>query len=128
MLSGCWAKLYRRDLIGRFPDLATAEDMAFNFDYLSGCKSVRFIGDIVYHNRKRFNSLSTTFDESNKFGLFGFLEALKYVKRFISVFDFEMNLDAAIDNSKVYHSMLYFMRICQYQGGSMQDVFKRLYP
>ena len=34
MLSGCWAKLYRRSIIGRFPELVTAEDMAWNFDCL----------------------------------------------------------------------------------------------
>lgn len=128
MLSGCCAKLYRRSLVARFPELTTAEDMAFNFDYLTRCQHVRFIGDIVYHIRKRFNSLSTTFDEKNKLGLFGFLEALKYVAVFLRNDMIDDEVDDAIDSSKVYHAMLYFMRICQQQGGSMQDVFKRLYP
>ena len=124
MLSGCWAKLYRRDLIGRFPKLTTAEDMAFNFDYLARCEQVRFIADLVYHNRKRDGSLSTTFDERNKTGLFGFLPALKRVKRFLTGHYTEDEIDDALDNSKVYHTMLYFSRI----AGCGGDTFKKLYP
>jgi len=128
LLSGCWAKLYRRDLIGRFPNLSTAEDMALNFDCLTRCKTVKFISDIVYHNRKREGSLTTTFDENNKPGLFGFLDGLKYVKRFLRPFYPESEIDDAIVNSKIYHSLLYFMRICTHTGEPMNDVFKRLYP
>jgi len=128
ILSGCWAKLFRRALIGRFPDLSTAEDMALNFDYLMRCKKVRFISDIVYHNRKRAESLTTTFDGGNKSGLFGFLEALKYVERFLQPFYSKEQIDSAIDNSKLYHAILYFMRICDHTGEPMNDVFKRLYP
>lgn len=129
MLSGCWAKLYRRSLLGRFPALTTAEDMAFNFDYLTRCKAVRFISDVVYNNRKRQGSLSTTFDENDKPGLFGFLEALGYVKEFLSGFPYyETEIDNAIDNSKVYHSMLYFTRICAQKGWTMREGLTRLYP
>ena len=127
-LSGCWAKLYRRSLIGRFPDLTTAEDMTFNFDYLMRCKEVWFIRDIVYNNRKRQGSLSTTFDPNDKRGLFGFLDALRYVKRFLAEFYPADEIEDALDNSKVYHSMLYFMRICAQDGGSMNESFKKLYP
>lgn len=124
MLSGCWAKLFRRDKIGRFPNLTTAEDMAFNFDYLMRCNKVKFISDVVYHNRKRQGSLTTTFDEKNKPGLFGFLEGLKYVKRFLLQFYPEGEVDDAMDSSKVYHSMLYFTRI----HGSGRETFRKLYP
>ena len=128
MLSGCWAKLYRRLLTERFPLLTTAEDMAFNFDYLARCNSVRFISDIVYNNRKHNGSVTTTFDENNKPGLFGFLEGLRYVDYFLKDFYFEEERSLAIDNSKVYHSALYFMRICEQTGLPMNEVFKRLYP
>lgn len=128
LLSGCWAKLYRRSLVGRFPDLTTAEDMAFNFDYLTRCKKVRFSSGVVYNNRKHNGSLSTTFDESNKPGLFGFLEGLSYVKRFLGEFYSEDEIDKAVDNSKVYHSMLYFMRICDQTKNPQKDVFMKLYP
>ena len=128
MLSGCWAKLYRREFIKPFPAITTAEDMAFNFDYLSRCSKVRFISDVVYNNRKRAGSLTTTFDASNKPGLFGFLPALKYVRAFLSQVYAEDEIDEAIDNSKVYHSLLYFMRICEHEGKPMNEVFKRLYP
>ena len=128
MLSGCWAKLYRRSLIGRFPALMTAEDMAFNFDCLRLCKSVRFISDIVYHNRKRSGSLTTTFDEKDKTGLFGFMEALRYVKRFLKPFYTELEIENALDNSKAYHTCLYFMRICDQNGGTMRENLMRLYP
>ena len=128
MLSGCWAKLYHHNLIGRFPDLTTAEDLAFNFDCLRICKSVRFISDIVYHNRKRSGSLSTTFDEKDKTGLFGVLEALHYVKRFLKPFYTELEIEDALNNSKTYHSMLYFTRIMKQTGESPRDTLMRLYP
>jgi len=128
LLSGCWAKLYRRNLIGRFPPLTTAEDMAFNFDYLSRCDKVRIIPNTVYHNRKHNGTLSTTFDERNKAGLFGFLKAFKYVKRFLLGFYEEDEIDDAIDNSKVYHSILYYKRICKQTGGDMHATLMKLYP
>lgn len=128
MLSGCWGKLFRRSLMGRFPEITTAEDMAFNFDYLTRCKNVQFISDVVYHNRKREGSLSTTFDPKDKWGLFGFLEGLKYLKKFLLKHYSHDEIDKALDNSKVYHSMLYFMRIVNQEGGSMNDAFKKLYP
>lgn len=128
MLSGCWAKLYRREIIGRFPIFTTAEDMAFNFDYLGRCKSVKFIPQVVYNNRKHNSSLSTTFDGTDRSGLFGFLGGLKYVKRFLSEFYPIESIDDAIDNSKVYHSLLAFSRICAQDGRPMKDVLMTLYP
>jgi CDP-glycerol glycerophosphotransferase len=128
MLSGCWAKLYRRDRLGRFPALTTAEDMALNFDYLRLCKRVRFISDVVYNNRKHDGSVTTIFDENNKRGLFEFLEGLKYVKNFLSQLYPADELEDALDSSKVYHSMLYFMRACAHTREPMKEVFKGLYP
>lgn len=121
MLSGCWAKLYRSALVGWFPDLVTAEDMAFNYEYLSRCNVVRFISDIVYNNQKRTSSLSMSFDEKNKSGLFGFLEGLKYIRRFLQQFYSGDELEDALDNSKVYHSMLYFSRMGP-------DALKKMFP
>ena len=128
MLSPCWAKLYRRNLVGRFPLLTTAEDMAFNFDYLMRCHKVSFIERIVYSNRKHDRSLTTTFDESNKPGLFGFLGGLKYAQMFLAGFYPEDEINRAVDNSKVYHSLLYFMRICAQLGVSQREAFMKLYP
>lgn len=124
MLSGCWAKLFKREMIGTFPDLTTAEDMAFNFDYLSRCNNVKFISDVVYHNRKRQGSLTTSFDASNRAGLFGFLQGLKYVRSFLRPFYTIDEIDDAIDCMKVYLSMLYFSRI----AGCGRGTFRRLYP
>jgi glycosyltransferase involved in cell wall biosynthesis len=128
MLSGCWAKLYQMDKIVEFPPLTTAEDMAFNFAYLLRCDRVRFMSDVVYNNRKRAGSLSTTFKEDDKPGLFGFLQALEYVRRFLNVYCEKAEITEAIDNSKVYHSMLYFTRICQQTGWTMREALMRLYP
>lgn len=121
MLSGGWAKLFRRKFVGNFPLLTTAEDMAFNFDYLLRCRNVRFIERLVYHNRKHEGTLTTTFDEKNKPGLFGFLEGLRYVERFLAPFYPEDALRSALDNSKVYHSMLYAQRIGP-------DALKKVFP
>lgn len=128
LLSGCWAKLYRHSLIGRFPNLTTAEDMAFNFDYLNKCRSVKIIPDVVYHNRKRQGSLSTSYEPVNKAGLFGFLRALNYVRKFLTRFYDAAEVEDAIDNSKVYHSMLYYKRICDQMGWSTRETLMRLYP
>ncbi len=127
MLSGCWAKIYRRSKISPFPLLTTAEDMAFNFDYLRRCKTVRFVDNIVYHNRKRSGSLSTTFNEADKPGLFGYLEALEYVRDFLIPYGWNGEIDRAIDSSKTYHAMLYFMRICEQKQKPMREVLKELY-
>ena len=128
LLSGCWAKLFKRELAGRFPEIATAEDMAFNFNYLLRCDRARFIPDLIYHNRKRPGSLSTTYDSKNKPGLFGFLSGLKHVRKFLSQYYWSEEIEDAIDNSKVYHSMLYFTRICDQEGGTMREVLRKLYP
>lgn len=132
MLSGCWAKLYRRNMCGNFPLLTTAEDMAFNYDYLRLCtRDVRFIPDVVYHNRKHGGTLSTTFNENDRRGLFGFLEALKYVDAFLRENlgqGMANEITDAVDSSKVYHSILYFSRICEQRGGTMRENLLRLYP
>ena len=128
LLSGCWAKLYRRSMLGRFPPLTTAEDMALNFDYFTRAEKARFIPNIVYANRKHSNSLTTTFDPENRGGLFEFLKALREVKRFLAPYYSDDEIEDAMDSSKTYHAMLYFMRICQQRGGTMRDNFKALYP
>lgn len=125
MLSGCWAKLYKRDLIDRFPELVTAEDMGFNFDYLRRCKRVKFIENIIYHNRRRQGSLSTSFNLDKKGRLFGLLDGLKFVRDFLEERHVDPEqIEDALDSSKVYHSMLYFARI----HGSGRETFKRIYP
>lgn len=121
LLSGCWAKLYRRGLVGTFPPLTTAEDMALNFDCLTRCSNVRFLSDVVYHNRKRTGSLSTTFSDDNRAGLFGFMDALKYVKRFLLEFYPPGEVEDALDSSKTYHAILYAQRIGQ-------DALKKVFP
>ena len=115
-------------MVGRFPELTTAEDMAFNFDYLLLCHRVRFISDIVYNNRKRDGSLTTTFDEKNKMGLFGFMQGLRRTEKFLQMFYGEDTLKSALDNSKLYHSLLYFSRICAQTGGTPREAFLKLYP
>ena len=89
---------------------------------------VRFLEKVVYHNRKHSGSLTTTFDPLKPRGLFDVIEALKYVRRFLCEFYYDEDVDKAIDNSKVYHSALYFMRACESEGGSMRDTFRKLYP
>ena len=123
MLSGCWAKLFRREVIGCFPTLLTGEDMAFNFDYLTRCRFslARFIPDLVYHNRKRKDSLTTTYDEKNPTGLFGVIEALGVVERFLRGYFRDEEIRAATDTAKIYHSILYAQRIGP-------DALKKLFP
>lgn len=128
MLSGCWAKMYRRQLVTDFPLLTTAEDMAFNFRYLKRSRLVNFIPETVYNNRKRAGSLSTTFDVKNPPGLFGFLRAMQFVKEFMLPFYSSHEIDEALDNSKVYHTMLYFTRICEQTGWPMRQAMRELYP
>ena len=126
LLSGCWAKMYRKSLIRPFPLLARAEDMAQNFDYLQRCASIRMIPDVVYNNRKHKDSLTTTFNGERHPGSSGFLEGLKYVKRFLGPFYPEEEIDNALDSSKVYHSMLYLLRACG-ESQEVRTVFRRIY-
>ncbi len=129
LLSGCWAKMYRSGLVPEFPNLTTTEDMAFNFDYLMRCKSVRILNNVVYNVRKHAKgSLTTTFDPANRKGLFDFTEGLLHVKRFLREFFPLDDVEAAMDNAKIYHAMLYFMRICAATGEPMEDVFKKIFP
>lgn len=128
MLSGCWAKLYRRRLVTRFPAFTTAEDLMFNFDYLHRHPKARFIPQIVYNNRKHAGSLTTTFDERNKHALFEVVQALGSVEKFLRGHYPEEEIRRAVDNSKIYHAQLYFMRICAHTGKPMNEVFTTLYP
>lgn len=127
-LSGCWAKLYKRSLVRPFPNLQTAEDLAFNFQYLTVCRNVRLFGEIVYHNRKHANSLTARFNAINRRGLFGFLEGLKYARSFLLGFYDEDEVDNAIDNAKVYHSALYALRIAGLSASSIKEVLGKVYP
>lgn len=132
MLSGCWAKLFKREFIHgwtKFDEtLTTAEDMAFVFEYLVRCNSAVFLPQVVYHNRKRDHSITSTFDAENVPGLFGFLGGLRRVGAFLRGFYTPQKVDEAIDNSRVYHSCLYFMRICAHTGKPMREAFMELYP
>ena len=123
MLSGCWAKLYKRRFVRKFPALVTAEDMAFNFTYLDRYPDMRFLSDMVYHNRKHDGSLSTTFDPANRKALFDVNIALRYVQRFLGGHNGNVRSDIldAIDTSKVYHSMLYAERIGE-------DALRKVFP
>ena len=120
MLSGCWAKLYRTDIIRkhklRFPvTQRTAEDMTFNYQYLLFCELVKFTGDVVYNNRKHgvYDSLSTRFNPSDRYGLFGFVVGLHHLRVYMSRSNYESDvLDRAIQQSYIYHMILYFVRIC----------------
>ena len=127
MLSGCWAKRYKRSLIGRFPLIHTAEDMAFNYEYLMASRTIRFISKVVYNNQKRDGSLTTTFDPAKADGLFGFADGLKRVERFLLDNLPRSDVEPAIDKSMIYHSILYFMRICEYTVKPMREVLMDLY-
>ena len=112
LLSGCWAKLYRRSLVREFPNLVTSEDMAFNYSCLMRCERIRFIRETVYWNRKHWQSLSTTYDGTR--GLFGFLEGLKYARRFLEahyVTSVDDEIEDALNSSKIYHALLAAERI-----------------
>jgi glycosyltransferase involved in cell wall biosynthesis len=128
LLSGCWAKLYKTSLVEHFPDLSTAEDMAFNFSYLRRCSKVRFLGSVVYHNRKRSGSLTTTFNEKDRLGLFEVCAALREARGLLKSYASEGELEDAIDNSKVYHAMLYLGRICEYYECSPREAMLKVYP
>jgi glycosyltransferase involved in cell wall biosynthesis len=128
LLSGCWAKLYRHDLVSEFPDMTTAEDLVFNFDYMARCESIRFLNSVVYNVRKHTNgSLTTTFDEDNRRGLFQVIGGLRKVKAFIEPYKLvtDAELEDAVDNSAIYHTLMYFTRIC---GFDPKKAFLEMYP
>jgi glycosyltransferase involved in cell wall biosynthesis len=118
-LSGCWAKLYRTETLRRynvkFPEnQKTAEDMSFIFQYLQGCNIIRFMSEKVYTNRKHgaYDSLSTKFDPKDEKSLFGFRQGLQFVRSFLAGKVNVRELDRAAGHSYIYHTILYFIRIC----------------
>lgn len=59
MVTWCWNKLYRRELIGdrRFPDLKAMEDLVFNAEVLDGAGKAAWIGRRLYCYRQRKDSV-----------------------------------------------------------------------
>lgn len=128
MLNGCWAKMFRTSIIRahniRFPGhQRTAEDMSFNYTYLTHCNAVRFISDAVYNNRKHaaYDSLSTRFNPEEPFALFGFVQGFEAMRAFLRGSIAELEIDRAVGHAYIYHMILYFIRIC----GQSTDKFVR---
>ena len=61
-------------------------------------------------------------------GLLGFMHGLRHVAAFLERYYTEDVLQPALDNSKLYHSLLYFSRICAQSGGTPREAFMRLFP
>ena len=116
MLNGCWAKLFRRQIIkerGIWFDynLRTAEDLDFVFDYLRICRRIVFIPEITYHYHKREGSLTTTPD-------IGMTDVLQVIRKLASYGD--------IGQSFIYHAILYIIRAPKLAGFIMAGPeFKR---
>lgn len=62
-----WNKLYRRNIIGniRFSGIKRAEDLFFFLRVLPNIKKIKFINEVLYHYRVRYDSLSGTTTEEN---------------------------------------------------------------
>jgi len=126
LLSGCWAKLYRLQIIRahniQFPEnQSSAEDMTFNFSYLKHCQKVLFMDTPIYENHKHhdFKSLSTRFNPNEPFGMFGFRSGIAVVREFLGGMFNQADIDRAIGQSYVYHTILAFVRICGQSSGSL---------
>ena len=118
MLMSCWAKLFRRSIIEknsiRFDtSLDNAEDMDFNFNYLSYVKSALFIEQTVYNHKKNmsYNSLSTRIPENPR-RLFGCIDVLDRIKIFVDSHNPGRDIEKDLAHFYVYQSVLFMIRLC----------------
>lgn len=119
LLMSSWAKLFRSSIVKGnsiwFNEgLRTAEDVAFNFEYLRVSETVCFIKDIVYNHQKSgtYTSLSMRLAEDDPKSLFGYLPALDSVKKFLQLSCAEANVAAAVGHCYVYQVVLFVIRVC----------------
>jgi glycosyltransferase involved in cell wall biosynthesis len=118
MLMSCWGKLFRMSIIEknsiRFDtSLHNAEDLDFNFNYLSYVKSALFIEQTVYNYQKNmsYTSLSTRIPENPR-KLFGCLDVLSRIRNFADSHNPGRDIEKDLAHFYVYQSVLFMIRVC----------------
>ena len=119
LLMSTWAKLFRSAIIKNSnvmfkEELRTAEDVAFNFDYLKSVETVYFINDIIYNHQKHgtYDSLSMKLVEGDPRSLFGYIPALDSVSGFLRLGNCDVEISKAIGHCYVYQIVLIMVRVC----------------
>ena len=119
LLMSSWAKLFRSAIIKSSnvmfrEELRTAEDVAFNFDYLKNAETVYFISEAIYNHQKlgTYDSLSMRLVEDNPRGLFGYILALDSVRDFLRLGCSEVEIGKAVGHCYVYQVVLLMVRVC----------------
>jgi glycosyltransferase involved in cell wall biosynthesis len=132
LLMSSWAKLFRTEIIKSNnilfnTELRTAEDVAFNFDYLKNAETVFFIKEVIYNQQKlgTYNSLSMKFLEDDPRSLIGFIASLDNVSSFLLHDNPEIEIDKEIGHCYIYQIVLIMVRICgQINKSNKKKVYK----
>lgn len=119
LLMSSWAKLFRSAIIKSSnvmfrEELRTAEDVAFNFDYMKNAETVYFISEAIYNHQKlgTYDSLSMRLVEDNPRSLFGYILALDSVRNFLRLGCSEVEIGKAVGHCYVYQVVLLMVRVC----------------
>jgi glycosyltransferase involved in cell wall biosynthesis len=132
LLMSTWAKLFRLAIIKNNSvlfntELRTAEDVAFNFDYLKNAETTYFINEVIYNQQKlgTYNSLSMKLLEEDPRSLIGFIESLGNVSSFLRHGNSGIEIDKAIGHCYIYQIVLFMIRICgQINNSNKKKVHK----
>jgi glycosyltransferase involved in cell wall biosynthesis len=132
LLMSSWAKLFRSAILKgnkvKFKEeLQTAEDVAFNFDYLRSAETVYFINNIIYNHQKlgTYDSLSMRLVEDNPRSLFGYIPALDSVREFLRHgSNSAVQVGKAIGHCYIYQIVLLMVRVCgQLNRNNMYKIY-----
>lgn len=131
LLMSSWAKLFRSAIIKNSnvmfkEELHTAEDVAFNFDYLKSAETACFLSEAIYNHQKlgTYDSLSMRLVADNPRGLFGYIPALDSVREFLRLGSSEFEIGKAIGHCYVYQVVLLMVRVCgQINQSNMHKVY-----
>jgi len=132
LLMSTWAKLFRSEIIKNNnvlfnTELRTAEDVAFNFDYLKNAETVYFINEVIYNQQKlgTYNSLSMKLLEDDPRSLIGFIASIDNVSSFLRHGNSGIEINEEIGHCYIYQIVLSMVRICgQINNRNKKKVYK----
>ena len=121
-----WGKLYLSSIVSeygiRFPiDIKFGEDEIFNIQYISHCKKIRFISDVIYNYNLQNNGAATRKFQNN---------IDKYFRRIIESFEMAYrangNTDKFFEKQKIMYSD-FFEKILRHYILSNNAPIEKLY-
>ena len=118
LLTQSWGRLFKTSIIKDNEiyfdtSLRTFEDVAFNFHYLKYVKEIFFVNKSLYNLLIHTDRLAATMNMNNdpKF-LFGYQEALRQAKIFVSTYWDSKTVVQSISNAYVRYTIIQLIRLC----------------